>query len=72
MTTYWEWDVNPDVINKKCSQCGVALRFDRTSAVLYKDKSYHSYCLLEFLAAYHTNHVSGNTGSDCGEWGLIP
>jgi hypothetical protein len=69
---YWEWDNSPEIINKKCNQCGQAMRYDRAAAVLYKSNSYHSYCLLDFLTAYHTNHENVVTSTDCGQWGLIP
>jgi len=69
----WNWDTG-DVLNKRCVHCGQPMCFDRTAAVIYQEKSYHSYCLLDFLTKFHKDNCKPGfiEGPSYGGWSFVP
>ena len=70
---HWKWDTG-DLRKKKCAYCENPMGLDRADAVLYQDKSYHSFCLLDFLTKFHTENAKIDLAVDAGQlnWGFVP
>jgi len=69
----WEWDTG-DVLDKRCSHCSQPMCFDRAAAVVYLNKSYHSYCLLDLLTKFHIENRKIELINEPGQfgWGYAP
>jgi len=65
----WQWETDPSVLNKRCTYCDKSMVFDRSTAVKYRDKVYHNYCLLTFLTNFHNTHSPAEVASIYNPYG---